>query len=57
MLIKVSSALNMGLETMGVDVEINVANRGLPGFDIVGLASKAVDETISRLTHHENIVQ
>jgi len=49
MLIKVSSALNIGLETMSVDVEINVANRGLPGFDIVGLPSKAVDESRERV--------
>jgi len=49
MLIKVSSALNMGLETMGVDAEVNVANRGLPGFDIVGLPSKAVDESKERV--------
>ncbi|MFH1462414.1 MAG: YifB family Mg chelatase-like AAA ATPase [bacterium] len=49
MLIKIQSALNMGLETMGVDVEINVAGRGLPGFDIVGLPSKAVDESKERV--------
>ncbi len=49
MLIKVSSALNIGLETIGVDVEINLANRGLPGFDIVGLASKSVDESKERV--------
>jgi len=49
MLIKVASALHIGLETMGVDVEINVANRGLPGFDIVGLPSKAVDESKERV--------
>ncbi len=30
MLVKVSSASNSGLETIGVDVEVNVANRGLP---------------------------
>lgn len=49
MLIKVSSALHIGLETMGVDVEVNMANRGLPGFDIVGLASKAIDESKERV--------
>ena len=49
MLIKVPSALNIGLKTMAVDCEINVANRGLPGFDIVGLASKAVDESKERV--------
>jgi len=49
MLIKVSSALYLGLETKGVDVEINVASRGLPGFDIVGLPSKAIEESKERV--------
>jgi len=49
MLIKIPSALHIGLETMKVDVEVNVASRGLPGFDIVGLPSKAVDESRERV--------
>lgn len=49
MLIKVQSAANSGLEAIGVDVEVSVSNRGLPGFDIVGLASKAVDESKERV--------
>jgi len=49
MLIKVPSALHIGLETMGVDVEVNMANRGLPAFDIVGLPSKAIDESKERV--------
>jgi len=49
MLIKVQSAANRGLETIGVDVEVNTAGRGLPGFDIVGLADKAVDESRERV--------
>lgn len=49
MLIKVSSAAYASLESIGVDVEINVANRGLPGFDIVGLPSQAVDESKERV--------
>jgi magnesium chelatase family protein len=49
MLIKVPSALHIGLETMGVDVEINMASRGLPGFEIVGLPSKAIDESRERV--------
>jgi len=32
-----------------VDVEVNTAGRGLPGFDIVGLADKAVDESRERV--------
>ena len=49
MLIKIKSAANRGLETIGVDVEVNTASRGLPGFDIVGLADKAVDESKERV--------
>ncbi len=49
MLIKVSSAAHSGLESLGIDVEINVANRGLPGFDIVGLPAQSVDESKERV--------
>ncbi|MBI2577746.1 MAG: YifB family Mg chelatase-like AAA ATPase [Candidatus Wildermuthbacteria bacterium] len=49
MLIKIPSAAHLGLDSIGVDVEINVANRGLPGFDIVGLPDKAVDESKERV--------
>ncbi|MFH1423482.1 MAG: YifB family Mg chelatase-like AAA ATPase [Candidatus Nealsonbacteria bacterium] len=49
MLIKVRSATNSGLNTIGVDVEVNVASRGLPGFDIVGLPDKEVQESRERV--------
>lgn len=49
MLIKVTSAANLGLKTIAVDVEINVAARGLPVFEIVGLPTKAVDESKERV--------
>ncbi|HDZ76784.1 MAG TPA: ATP-binding protein [Candidatus Omnitrophica bacterium] len=49
MLIKVSSASNSGMKTIGIDVEVNVANRGLPAFEIVGLPSKAVGESRERV--------
>ncbi len=49
MLIKVASASNSGLQTIGIDVEVNVASRGLPAFEIVGLPSKAVDESKERV--------
>ena len=49
MLIKVPSAANLGLETIKVDIEINLANKGLPGFEIVGLPDKAVDESKERV--------
>jgi magnesium chelatase family protein len=49
MLIKVPSVANLGLETIKVDIEINLANKGLPGFEIVGLADKAVAESKERV--------
>ena len=49
MLVKVKSAAHCGLDTIGIDVEINMAARGLPVFDIVGLPSKAVAESKERV--------
>lgn len=49
MLIKVQSAANSGLDTIGIDVEVYVAQRGLPGFEIVGLPDKAVAESRERV--------
>ena len=49
MLFKVQSAANSGLEALGVDIEVSVSNRGLPGFDIVGLPDKAVQESKERV--------
>lgn len=49
MLVKVKSVANYGINPFGVDVEVNVATRGLPAFDIVGLADKAVAESKERV--------
>src|SRR3990167_8330121 len=49
MLIKISSIATIGLETVPVDVEVDVASAGFPGFTIVGLASKAVEEARERV--------
>ncbi len=49
MLVKIRSIANIGLETVPVDVEVDVASAGFPGFTIVGLASKAVDEARERV--------
>lgn len=49
MLTKLSSIANIGLETVPVDVEVDVATAGFPGFTIVGLASKAVEEARERV--------
>lgn len=49
MLVKIPSIANVGLDTVAVDVEVDVATLGFPGFTIVGLASKAVDEARERV--------
>ena len=49
MLTKVLSMANIGLKTENVEVEVNVADKGFPGFGIVGLAGKAVEETKERV--------
>ena len=45
MLVKVLSGANRGLEMEKVDVEVKVAKKGLPSFEIVGLPDKAVAES------------
>ncbi len=49
MFIKIPSATNLGLETLGIDVEINTASRGIPTFDIIGLPSKSINESKERV--------
>lgn len=49
MLVKIASIANVGLETVLVDVEVDVADAGFPGFTIVGLPSKAVEEARERV--------
>ena len=49
MLVKIRSIANVGLQTVPVDVEVDVASVGFPGFTIVGLASKAVEEARERV--------
>ncbi|MFA6368944.1 MAG: YifB family Mg chelatase-like AAA ATPase [Candidatus Shapirobacteria bacterium] len=49
MLTKVWSMANVGLKTERVEVEVNVAEKGFPGFGIVGLSGKSVEETKERV--------
>jgi len=39
----------LGLETVGVEVEVNIASKSFPGFSIVGLPNKAIDEAKERV--------
>ena len=49
MLVKTSSTANIGLQTIKVSVEVNIASKSFPAFNIVGLPSKAVDEAKERV--------
>lgn len=49
MLTKVLSAAHFGLETVPIEVEVNVFNKGFPGFNIIGLPSKSVEEARERV--------
>lgn len=49
MLSKVFSGAVLGLDCVSITVEVDVANRALPSFQIVGLADKAVEESKERV--------
>lgn len=49
MLARVSSAAILGLGAVGIDIEVDVSNQGLPSFIVVGLADKAVEEAKERV--------
>ncbi len=49
MLTKILSAAHFGLETVPIEVEVNVFKKGFPGFGIIGLPSKSVEEAKERV--------
>ncbi len=49
MLSKVNSAANFGLESIEVDIEVNIADKGFPGFTIVGINGKSGEEIKERV--------
>jgi len=49
MLAKITSGATVGLTATLVDVEVDVAEQGLPSFTIVGLPDKAVEESKERV--------
>ena len=49
MLAKVASAALLGIEALAVDVEVDIASRGLPHFSLVGLPDAAVKEARDRV--------
>lgn len=49
MLSKIYTGATIGLDAVPIEVEVDVANRGLPSFTIVGLPNKSVDEAKDRV--------
>ena len=49
MLAKVFSGAVLGLESVPITIEVDIASRALPHFQIVGLADKAVEESKERV--------
>ena len=49
MLTKVKSVASFGLSQVEVEIEKNVAEKGFPGFNMVGMASKAAEEAKERV--------
>ncbi len=49
MLAKITSGANVGLDSVPVTVEVDIAALGLPSFTLVGLADRAVEEAKERV--------
>lgn len=49
MLTQIQSIASFGLETVGINVEVNIDTRSFPAFSIVGLPNKAVKEARERV--------
>ncbi|MEX0622248.1 MAG: YifB family Mg chelatase-like AAA ATPase [Candidatus Woykebacteria bacterium] len=49
MLAKVISGATVGLDSVPIEVEVDIAAQGLPAFNIVGLPDKAVEESKERV--------
>lgn len=49
MLAKIFSGATVGLESIPIEVEVDIASSGLPSFTIVGLPDKAVEEARERV--------
>lgn len=49
MYVKINAFASHGIDTIPIEIEVNVASRGFPSFDIVGLPSKAIAESKDRV--------
>jgi len=46
---KILSGTVVGLDPFPIEVEVNIDHQGFPGFNIVGLAAKEIDEAKERV--------
>lgn len=49
MLTKILSAAHSGLDSVPIEVEVNVFKKGFPGFSIIGLPNKSIEEAKERV--------
>jgi len=49
LLTKVLSAAHFGLKTIPIEVEVNLSSKGFPGFTIIGLPGKSIEEAKERV--------
>ncbi len=49
MVARIQTAAFNGVEVLGVDVQVHLARGAVPGFNVVGLANKAVSESRERV--------
>lgn len=49
MIAKIYSCTTIGLDTVLIEVEVDVSNQGLPSFSVVGLPDKSVEEAKERV--------
>lgn len=49
MLTTILSAAHAGLETIAIEVEVNVFSKGFPGLTVIGLPNKAIEEAKERV--------
>ena len=49
MLAKIYSGATVGLDSLLVEVEVDIPDQGFPGFSIVGLPGKAIKEAVERV--------
>ena len=49
MLARIFSGTTIGLDGVIIEIEVDIANKGFPSFNLVGLPNKAIDESKDRV--------